>query len=164
MRNNIEQLNQILTLEEVNYESLKEIEADKTEVFIQGDVNKLFALLKDQEDLAASLQTLQKKRLELQMACAEEKGIDKKSTLGDLIKVLDANEESETLIKLRQKVLDLAKELSRLVRNNEVLIHQNLDHIKDVFNIVSGQSLKLSYGEKGESTNLGKRIIMDKTA
>ena len=167
MRNNIDILNQLLNLEAENYERLKEIELSKTETLIQGDMDQLLNLLKDQEALAASLQDLQNRRLETQKACAEENGLDSLSTLGDLVQQLlslDKDETNEGLAILRQKLLDLVKELSRLVHNNEILIVQNLDHIKGVFNIVSGQALKLSYGDKGENTNLGQRIILDKSA
>jgi flagellar biosynthesis/type III secretory pathway chaperone len=164
MRNNIERLIQLLTIENENYESLKQIEAKKTEVLVQGDMTLLFSLLNEQEGLANSLQNLQKRRLQLQKACAEEKGMDSLSTLGDLVKQFEASELTDSLTKLRQDLLDLVKELGRLTHNNEILILQNIEHIKEVFNIMTGQTVTLSYGDKGENTNLGQRAILDKSA
>lgn len=164
MRNDIETLIRLLTLETENYSSLKEIEELKTNVLIQGDMTDLFTLLKEQEDLANSLTSLQKRRLHVQKACVEEKGLDNLSTLGDLVKHLDSTESTERLTMLRQQLLDIVKELARLTHNNETLIVHNLDHIKEVFSIATGQHLTLSYDQKGSNTNLGKRVMLDKSA
>ena len=163
MSNNLKQLERLLGAEIDNYRQLKRLESEKTDSLIKGEIDGLMLLIKDQEGLANDLRLLEERRRTCQAACAEENGLDKLSTLGDLVKQCP-KEFEESLTMLRRTFLDEVKEIDRLNRNNEFLIKQNLDHIKNLFNIMTGKSVKLSYDLHGENANLANRIIVDQSA
>lgn len=163
MSSNLKQLERLLSAEIENYVQLKCLESEKTDFLIKGEIDGLMLLIKDQEGLANDLRLLEERRRACQSACAEENGLDKMSTLGDLVKEIP-EELVGNLASLRRTFLDEVKEIDRINRNNEFLIKQNIDHIKELFNIMTGKSVKLSYDLHGENANLGHRIIMDQSA
>jgi len=155
-------LETLLEREITNYRQLKSLEAQKTQILIEGEIDNLIPLIQEQENLSQDLRLLEQRRRDLQAACAEENGMDITSTLGDLVK--QTPESGGGLAFLRQELLDLVKDIDRSNRNNEVLLKQNLSHIKELFNIITGKSLKLSYGATGQNENLGQRVILDQSA
>jgi flagellar biosynthesis/type III secretory pathway chaperone len=163
MRKKLHSLQQLLEAEVENYTLLKALEGQKRELLIAGEVENLLLLSQEQEILSFDLRELEKRRKVTQSACAEEFALDKLSTLGDLLPHLPAPEGQE-IFELRQKLLDLVKEIDRLNSNNGYLIRQNISHVRELFDIVSGKSIKLSYGAQGQNANLGQRIILDQSA
>lgn len=144
----IENLIEVLTAENDEYEALLKLSIEKTEIIVAGDVDALNAKVNEEQQVVGRINTLERKRTEATNDIAMVlNGKPEELTLGKLTELLAGQpKECEALKNIHDKLKTTLANMSRVNESNMMLLQESIDMIQFEMNIM--QSLK-----QGPATN-----------
>lgn len=161
----LNQLMDILEAELENYRKLLELSAEKTDVIIKDDIDRLKYITDRENSIIGNNQSLEKKREAVMDDMAIVLNRDRGSiTIISLIEMLDGQQNEKSQLKqINDELKDSLVKLKQLNDHNGVLIRQAIEFID--FNINAVQSIQslppVSYQHGGKQVNPEGRNFFD---
>jgi flagellar biosynthesis/type III secretory pathway chaperone len=153
----------ILEAEVENYTELHAYEQKKCEYLLKGQNDILMSLLSQEESLMFSLRKLEKKRYLFLDAWKQVKKWPCRPTLKEIIENSPKSKTRQRIETSRKILLKKIDDIKKQNDSNEMLVKSSLDHIKEFFNILTGNHECLAYQEKGKKSDLGKQYLLDQS-
>lgn len=128
----MEDLVDVLTKEEEQYQSLIELGKRKREVIIKADIKTLGEITEKEQDAAGFLQNLAKRRTRVLNDMAVVLGKNPKDmTVTKMISYLEEQPaEQKKLIEVKERLLKAGGEMAEINGQNEVLLRQALEMVE----------------------------------
>lgn len=114
------------------YETLLDLEKNKTPVIIRNDIHELNAITAQERKWTAEVQKLEKERIRLTTAFVVQMGLPRvrASVLSNLIKAVTDAKEKQALMELHRSLRGTLNELKLHNETNKQMMEQSLDFIR----------------------------------
>lgn len=150
----IEDLITTLEQEKDYYKDLLSISEQKTETIIKGDVTDLNELTNREQEIAAKVIKVDKKREEIisDIALVTSKNADE-LTISNLAELLVKQEQEHIkLINLRDEIKEIVEKLQIINDRNKILLQESLDYIDFTMNALQSNSYitNINYESQGQ--------------
>ena len=128
----IDELIDVLTNEEKEYQDLILLSQEKTPVLVKGDLEKLQKITEAEQFVIGKVNKLEKRRTEVVTDIALVLGKDKETLkITDIADMLNSQpEEQKKLLDLNDKLRDTLKKIQTVNELNKELVNESLDFIK----------------------------------
>lgn len=128
----MEELIDVLSKEEEQYQGLIELGKRKREVVIKADIKTLDEITAQEQDVASRLQNLAKKRTKVLNDMATVLGKEPKEvTVTKMISYLgEQPAEQKKLMDVKERLLAAGKEMASINEQNEILLKQALEMVE----------------------------------
>lgn len=128
----IDELIDVLTNEEKEYQDLILLSQEKTPVLVKGDLEKLQKITEAEQFVIGKVNKLEKRRTEVVTDIALVLGKDKETLkITDIADMLNSQpEEQKKLLDINDKLRDTLKKIQTVNELNKELVNESLDFIK----------------------------------
>lgn len=136
----IDDLLTTLSKEKDGYEKLFELTKEKRSAIVNKDISVLEGMTEKEQEVAAVLRNLEKRRLALMKDMAVVLGHDNENlTVTAIIGFLDKQpEEQEKLTKARDELIDAAGRMQFMNEQNRMLLEQAIEMVEFDLNLLKG--------------------------
>lgn len=132
--------------------SLYEVAKRKTEIVKRGDVDSLNGIMKEEQAHIAAIRKVEEER---QRVVNEILPYKDNPTISDCIEDLNSSEQGE-LIALKNKLMEIVKELKEQNHLNQQLVHSSLQFVNVNLNLLRPQPQNINYGPPAKGTQAAK--------
>ncbi|MBQ7668631.1 MAG: flagellar protein FlgN, partial [Clostridia bacterium] len=157
----MEELKKIFNEELKNYQELLKISKNKTDMIKENRVKDLEAVTKEEEELVASVISLEKRRMaEVKNICKQYGRPEENLKVDELCEFV--TEGKEDLISFKTDITNILTELKSVNKLNESLINNSLEYINFALSFATGVDPNGgTYGESGQRNEKGPNNILD---
>lgn len=159
----VEQLIQTVELLLAEHEKLLQIEEDKKQALIEGDITKLQEIVNEEVQYVHKLEKLEEQRMKLGERIARVKGIQLEELTTSRLASLETD--PERVAKINLLTGRFVKVIGELRASNELngrLIRQSLDLVQRSIDLMTDQVDNGTYTDKGDAGSaLGHRRVFD---
>lgn len=133
----IRELGKVLEKELNLYRALLELSKAKTQVLLEGDINRLKGITGSEQALMLNLGRLEDERLKVLKNLEEPLGLKAEgATISEILARIDSGNESG-LSALQQEITKVLKELDEVNSKNTMLIKKALEHINHTLGLLT---------------------------
>ncbi|HJV44986.1 MAG TPA: flagellar protein FlgN [Bacillota bacterium] len=133
----------------VIHKRLLDLEKEKQMVLVNGDAKLLQNVINQESTLVEQIGKLEGERQQQVKQFASEKKLPSQiSTVNDLIRCLDNQEEKSSLIQSAQQLTVLVEEIQQLVKSNQELIKLSLSYVQYSMGILIQREPAIGYGPR----------------
>lgn len=157
-----------LTKLERMHKSLLELAIKKTEIITVGDIEALDQMLKDEQAHVAAIDKLEQQRQKQVTDYLEAKGLAStdKATVADVIEAAEQQTEKDTLLAVRNRLLQMINDLKNQNDLNQKLVFQSLQFVNFTLDALQPRPEQINYsGNEVRGTNtVAKKSYFDSQA
>ncbi|HJV17128.1 MAG TPA: flagellar protein FlgN [Bacillales bacterium] len=131
------------------HQSLYELSVKKTDILIEGDMDALNQILKDEQAHIAAISKFEDERQKVVEAILP--GVEK-PTISDCVAAVDGAEK-DFLDQLRTELMETVSNIKEKNELNQQMIHQSLQFVHLTMNLVTPQQVDFNYGPQAGNTS-----------
>ena len=130
------------------HQSLYELSVKKTDIIIEGNMDALNQILKDEQAHIAAISKFEDERQKVVEAILP--GVEK-PTISDCVEAVDGAEK-DFLNQLRTELIETVSNIKGKNELNQQMIHQSLQFVHLTMNLVAPQPVDFNYGPQAGKT------------
>lgn len=124
------------------HKSLLDLASKKTQIIVDGDMEALDKMIKNEQAHVAAVEQLEKQRQKMVTDYLAAKGLASadKPTVSDLIAATTDEQEKQQLVQLRQSIIETIENLKKKNIMNQKLVYQSLQFVNMSLDLMRPQA------------------------